>query len=112
MECTFAINSPELSGIVVIKNKHDKLIEQEELNIKQGNDKRSANITGLPAGQYNASVYDSMNDEKPAYQHSEFLQIMAPSPTPTPSRSVHTGTIIVLRTVVCCQNIYCLQSLF
>ena len=53
MECTFAINSTA-PGIVVIQD--DQNIDNTTL-VRNG-DKGSVNITGLPAGEYNVSVYD------------------------------------------------------
>ena len=72
VECRFAINSTALSGIVVIKDDHDQPIEEKELNIKHGNNMKSVNITDLPTGNYNASVFDNMKDNQPAYSHPEF----------------------------------------
>ena len=93
VECRFAINATALSGIVVIKDEHDQPIKEKELNIKHGNNMKSVNITDLPTGNYSVSVYDDMEDNLPAYQHPEFLKIVALSPTPTPSTTVvHTGT--------------------
>ena len=71
MECTFAINSTA-PGIVVIQD--DQNIDNTTL-VRNG-DKGSVNITGLPAGEYNVSVYDNMGDNSPAYQHSALLQIV------------------------------------
>ena len=86
------MNSTALSGIAVIKGGHDQPIKEKELNIKHGNNMKSVNITDLPTGNYKASVYDSIEDNQPAYQHPEFLNIVAHSPTPTPSTTVvHTG---------------------
>ena len=93
VECRFAVNSTALSGIVVIKDEHNQPINERELNIKHGNNMKSVNITDLPTGNYKASVYDDIEDKQPAYQHPEFLKIVAHSPTPTPSTTVvHTGT--------------------
>ena len=93
VECRFAVNSTALSGIVVIKDEHDQPINERELNIKHGNNMKSVNIADLPTGNYKASVHDDIEDNQPAYQHPEFLKIVAHSPTPTPSTTVvHTGT--------------------
>ena len=51
---------------------------------------KSVNITDLPTGNYSVSVYDNIEDNQPAYQHPEFLNIVAHSPTPTPSTTVVT----------------------
>ena len=96
VECRFAVNSTALSGIVVIKDEHNQPIKEKELNIKHGNNMKSVNITDLPTGNYSVSVYDNIEDNQPAYQHPEFLNIVAHSPTPTPSTTVvHTGTAVV-----------------
>ena len=87
------INATALSGIAVIKDEHDQPIKEKELNIKHGNNMKSVNITDLPTGNYSVSVYDNIEDDQPAYNHPEFLKIVAHSPTPTPSTTVvHTGT--------------------
>ena len=96
VECRFAVNSTALSGIVVIKDQHDQPIKEKELNIKHGNNMKSVNIIDLPTGKYSVSVYDNIEDDQPAYNHPEFLNIVAHSPTPTPSTTVvHTGTTVV-----------------
>ena len=96
VECRFAVNSTALSGIVVIKDEHDQPIKEKELNIKHGNNMKSVKIPDLPTGNYSVSVYDNIEDNQPAYQHPEFLNIVAHSPTPTPSTTVvHTGTTVV-----------------
>ena len=101
VECRFAINSTALSGIVVIKDEHDQPIKEKELNIKHGNNMKSVNITDLPTGNYSVSVYDDIEDDQPAYNHPEFLKIVAYSPTPTPSTTVvHTGTTCCCITVM------------
>ena len=96
VECRFAVNATALSGIVVVKDEHDQPTKEKELNIKHGNNMKSVNITDLPTGNYRVSVYDSIEDNQPAYQYPEFLKIVAHSPTPTPSTTVvHTGTVVV-----------------
>ena len=96
VECRFAVNATVRSGIAVIKDEHDEEMRDQELNIKHGNNMKSVNITDLPTGKYKVSVYDSIEDDQPAYQHPEFLKIVAHSPTPTPSTAVvHTGMIVV-----------------
>ena len=96
VECRFASNATALSGIAVIKDEHNQPIKEKELNIKHGNNMKSVNITDLPTGNYSVSVYDDMEDNLPAYQHPEFLNIVAHSPTPTPSTTVvYTGTTVV-----------------
>ena len=95
VECRFAVNSTALSGIVVIKDEHDQPIKEKELNIKHGNNMKSVNITDLLTGNYSVSVYDNIEDDQPAYNHPEFLNIVAHSSTPTPSTTVHTGTVVV-----------------
>ena len=48
-------------------------------------DEGSVNITGLPPGEYNASVYDNMKDDQPAaYEHPQLMHIIAPQLTSTP----------------------------
>ena len=96
VECRFAINSSALSGIAVITDELDRPIKEEELSIKHGNNMRSVNITDLPTGKYKASVYDNIENNQPAYQHTEFLKILAHSRTPTPSTTVApTGMLVV-----------------
>ena len=61
----------------MIKDEHnEQTIEEEELNIKLGNNNfmRSVNITDLPTGNYKASVYDIIEDDQPAYRHPEFFE--------------------------------------
>ena len=65
--------------------------------LQQDSDKGSVNITGLPAGEYSVRVYDSMEDNSPAYQHSLLLHIDPLSPTPTPSSAaVAAGTVYIV----------------
>ena len=96
VECRFAVNSKALSGIVLIEDERDEEMRDVKLNVKHGNNMKSANITDLPTGNYKASVFDDMEDNQPAYQYPKFLKIVAHSPTPTPSTTVvHTGMIVV-----------------
>ena len=94
VECTFAINSTA-PGIVVIQDDQSQYTINKTLQrLQQDSDKGSVNITGLPAGKYNLSVYDDniMKNNSPAYQHYPLLHIVPLSPSPTPSRpAVATG---------------------
>ena len=96
VECTFAINSTA-PGIVVIQDDQSQYTINKTLQrLQQDSDKGSVNITGVPAGEYSVRVYDNMEDNSPAYQHSLLLQIVPLSTSPTPSRSaVATGTIML-----------------
>ena len=59
MECTFAINSTA-PGIVVIQDDQSQYTINKTLQrLQQDSDKGSANITGLPAGEYSVRVYDN-----------------------------------------------------
>ena len=52
VECTFAINST-VPGIVVIQDDQSQYTINKTLQrLQQDSDKRSVNITGLPAGEY------------------------------------------------------------
>ena len=95
VECTFAINSTA-PGIVVIQDDQSQYTINKTLQrLQQDSDKGSVNITGLPAGEHSVRVYDNMEDNSFAYEHSLLLQIVPLSP-PTPFRStVATGTIIL-----------------
>ena len=87
VECTFAINSTA-PGIVVIQDDQSQYTINKTLQrLQQDSDKGSVNITGVPAGEYSVRVYDNMEDNSPAYQHSLLLQIVPLSTSPTPSRS-------------------------
>ena len=102
VECTFAINS-NITGIVVIQDDQSQYTINKTLQrLQQDSDKGSVTITGLPAGEYNVSVYDQMenvsnnNSQSAAYQHNESLHITYSGgnagSSPTPSLSITTRT--------------------
>ena len=103
MECTFAINSTA-PGIVVIQDDQSQYTINKTLQrLQQDSDKGSANITGLPAGEYSVRVYDNniispaTDTAAAAYEHSQLLHIMGPQPSPTLSHSadVVSGTTYI-----------------
>ena len=76
----------------------------------QDSDKGSVNITGLPAGEYNLSVYDEntmMVNNRSAYQHLSLLLFspLLPSPMPASSAVVITGT----NSLLICVSVHDLQ---
>ena len=75
---TFAINSTA-PGIVVIKDEQSQYTINKTLQRLDGNNKGSVNITDLPAGEYNVSVFDQSEDTKPAYVHHNHLQVKPPA---------------------------------
>ena len=80
MECTFAINSTE-PGIAVIQNEQGDTVATRALDRLSGTNKGSVNITGLPAGDYRARVFDQLEDRldniAPAYEHDVLITIIA-----------------------------------
>ena len=87
MECTFAIDSTA-PGFVLIQDEHSqytigRMLKQHEGDVSKG----SVNITDLPTGEYNVTVYDEMEDlskstSKPAYIYPLPLTIeLVTSPT-------------------------------
>ena len=87
VECTFAINSTA-PGIVVIQDDQSQYTINKTLQrLLQDSDKRSVNITGLPAGEYSVRVYDwkedlLKNDDNVAYIFSLSLKEQSATPTP------------------------------
>ena len=76
MECTFAINSTA-PGFVLIQDEYPI---SRSLQRNEGDDRKgSVNITDLPAGKYNVTVFDEMKDsftkEKIAYQYPDTVHI-------------------------------------
>ena len=62
VECTFAINSTA-PGFVLIQDEHSQYTINTTLQRHEGDvSKGSVNITDLPAGEYNVTVYDEMED--------------------------------------------------
>ena len=67
MECTFAINSTA-PGFVLIQDEHSQYTINTTLQRHEGDvSKGSVNITDLPAGEYNVTVYNEMADYLPAF---------------------------------------------
>ena len=69
--------------------------------LQQDSDKGSVTITGLPAGEYSVRVYDSLEDNSPAYQHFPLLQIVPLLPSPT-----YSSSVVAIGTIICC---FCYQ---
>ena len=62
VECTFAINSTA-PGFVLIQDEHSQYTINTTLQRHEGDvSKGSVNITDLPTGEYNVTVYDEMED--------------------------------------------------
>ena len=85
MECTFAINSTA-PGFVLIQDEHSQYTINTTLQRHEGDvSKGSVNITDLPTGEYNVTVYDEMkdyqNDNSPAYVHPQPIPIFEPVAT-------------------------------
>ena len=97
VECTFAINSTA-PGIVVIQDEQSQYTTNRTLHRLGGDSKGSVNITDLPAGEYNVSVFDQSEDTKPAYVHHNHLQVKPPAIisfylTHTPAVSIASESI-------------------
>ena len=77
----------------------------------QDSDKRSVNITGLPAGEYSVRVYDNSpatDSTSAAYQHSQLVHIMElPGPSSISVLSTHIHTAYTPGKVLysCCIHI-------
>ena len=101
MECTFAINSTA-PGFVLIQDEHSQYTINTTLQRHEGDvSKGSVNITDLPTGEYNVTVYDEMKEssmeDMVAYKHPESLQIsqihnLYPTSTLSVSSVHQTGT--------------------
>ena len=68
VECTFAINSTAPGFVLLDNGNHEELLWQY-LNDSCSH-KGSVNVTYLPAGEYNVTVYDEIEDymsNNPAY---------------------------------------------
>ena len=78
VECTFAINSTA-SGFVLLHNE----LGQHNINRtlqRLGDLSEFVNISGLPAGEYNVTVFDQEEDynkSNPAFEFTEHLKIVA-----------------------------------
>ena len=91
MECTFAINSTA-PGFVLIQDEHSQYTINTTLQRHEGDvSKGSVNITDLPTGEYNVTVYDEMEDyfhkTSPAFTLSKAPVVIKPihvSDLPTP----------------------------
>ena len=96
VECTFAINSAA-PGIVVIQDDQSQYTINKTLQrLLQDSDKRSVNITGLPAGEYSVRVYDNSpatDNTSAAYQHSQLVHIME-----LPSSSLSSSAVNIAGT--------------
>ena len=102
MECTFAINSTA-PGFVLIQDEHSQYTINTTLQRHEGDvSKGSVNITDLPTGEYNVTVYDEMEDytrSVPAAYVSSHLQIYDHKVQPSASSSAlfvySSGTMCV-----------------
>ena len=102
MECTFAINSTA-PGFVLIQDEHSQYTINTTLQRHEGDvSKGSVNITDLPAGEYNVTVYDEIEDYLhkilSAYVNPTFVEVVLftdpnPSTTTTISSALETGTV-------------------
>ena len=79
VECTFAINSTA-PGFVLLQDEQSQYVINRILRRLGGDLSGFVNISGLPAGEYNVTVFDQEEDymkNNPAFQHAEYLTIHA-----------------------------------